>query len=94
MAPLNTFEFSLSIVILSFVVGSMDFKFLLKLDEDSFVRLGSLLQSLRDIEHPQLYWGFLDGRAKPFHRGKWKEEDWRLCDYYLPYQVFYYLKMC
>jgi galactosylxylosylprotein 3-beta-galactosyltransferase len=57
-------------------------------DGDSFVRLGSLLKSLKDIEHPRLYWGFLDGRAKPFRKGKWKETGgWILCDRYLPYQV-------
>uniref|UniRef100_A0AC35U4R7 Hexosyltransferase n=1 Tax=Rhabditophanes sp. KR3021 TaxID=114890 RepID=A0AC35U4R7_9BILA len=64
-----------------------DFKFLLKVDSDSFVRIGLLLKSLKDIDHPKLYWGFLDGRAKPFKKGKWKENDWVLCDRYLPYQL-------
>lgn len=65
------------------------FNYLLKVDSDSFVRLGSLLKSLKDIENPNLYWGFLDGRAKPFLKGKWKELAWKLCDYYLPYQVYF-----
>jgi hypothetical protein len=73
----------------SISVNAFNFKFLLKVDGDSFVRLGALLKSLRDIEHPKLYWGFLDGRARPFAKGKWLEEEWRLCDYYLPYQVKY-----
>ncbi|VDK78602.1 unnamed protein product [Anisakis simplex] len=56
-------------------------------DSDSFVRLGALLKALKDIAHPRLYWGYLDGRAKPWRRGKWAERDWILCDRYLPYQV-------
>jgi len=63
------------------------FKHLLKMDGDSFVRLGSPLKSLRDISHPRLYWGFLDGRARPFRKGKWQEREWILCDRYLPYQL-------
>lgn len=66
------------------------FKFLLKVDVDSFVRLGSFLKALEDVSHFRLYWGFLDGRAKPFRRGKWKELDWILCDRYLPYQVLFF----
>uniref|UniRef100_A0A7E4ZWK9 Hexosyltransferase n=1 Tax=Panagrellus redivivus TaxID=6233 RepID=A0A7E4ZWK9_PANRE len=70
-----------------YAVENYDFKFLLKVDSDSFVRVGALLKALRDIAHPRLYWGFLDGRAKPFRSGKWKEVDWLLCDRYLPYQL-------
>jgi len=49
--------------------------------------LGALVKALKDIARPRLYWGFLDGRAKPFRKGKWKEKDWILCDRYLPYQL-------
>lgn len=63
------------------------FSYLLKVDSDSFVRLGAVLKSLKDIQHPRLYWGFLDGRAKPIRKGKWRESDWMLCDRYLPYQL-------
>uniref|UniRef100_A0A914E9V7 Hexosyltransferase n=1 Tax=Acrobeloides nanus TaxID=290746 RepID=A0A914E9V7_9BILA len=72
---------------IQFAVKQFQFKFLLKVDSDSFVRLGALLKSLKDIEHSMLYWGFLDGRARPFRKGKWKEPDWILCDRYLPYQL-------
>ncbi|MFH4982886.1 hypothetical protein AB6A40_009595 [Gnathostoma spinigerum] len=68
-------------------VKQFNFKFLLKVDSDSFVRLGALLKGLKDIEHPYLYWGFLDGRAKPMRKGKWAERDWIMCDRYLPYQL-------
>jgi len=72
---------------ISYAVENYEFKYLLKVDGDSFVRLGSLLKSLRDIEHKRLYWGFLDGRARPLRKGKWKEPEWILCDRYLPYQL-------
>ncbi|VDO60644.1 unnamed protein product [Heligmosomoides polygyrus] len=63
------------------------FQYILKVDSDSFVRLGAFIKSLKDIQHPRLYWGFLDGRAKPIRKGKWREADWMLCDRYLPYQL-------
>ncbi|TMS33876.1 hypothetical protein L596_001565 [Steinernema carpocapsae] len=69
-------------------VQEVEFEYVLKVDSDSFVRLGSFLKALKDVSHPSLYWGFLDGRAKPFRKGKWKEKDWMLCDRYLPYQSF------
>ncbi|CAK5085285.1 unnamed protein product [Meloidogyne enterolobii] len=72
----------------SSVSEQFKFSYLLKVDDDSFVRLGALLNALKDIEqHPLLYWGFLDGRAKPMRGGKWAENEWRLCDRYLPYQL-------
>ncbi|CAP36830.3 Protein CBR-SQV-2 [Caenorhabditis briggsae] len=63
------------------------FKFFLKTDADSFVRITPLIMNLKTVQHPMLYWGFLDGRAKPFRKGKWKEPEWNLCDRYLPYQL-------
>uniref|UniRef100_A0A914HGV1 Hexosyltransferase n=1 Tax=Globodera rostochiensis TaxID=31243 RepID=A0A914HGV1_GLORO len=73
---------------IGFAVEAVDFAFVLKTDGDSFVRLGALLQALRTVAHPFLYWGFLDGRARPKRLGgKWREEEWRLCDRYLPYQL-------
>ncbi|ETN73916.1 hypothetical protein RB195_016755 [Necator americanus] len=63
------------------------FQYVLKVDSDSFVRLGAVIKALKDIQHPRLYWGFLDGRAKPIRKGKWRESDWILCDRYLPYQL-------
>ncbi|CAD6192090.1 unnamed protein product [Caenorhabditis auriculariae] len=56
-------------------------------DADSFVRIKGLLGALREVQHPMLYWGFLDGRAKPRRKGKWSEPEWMLCDRYLPYQL-------
>ncbi|CAI2347048.1 unnamed protein product [Caenorhabditis sp. 36 PRJEB53466] len=63
------------------------FQYLLKVDADSFVRITPLLMNLKTVQHAMLYWGFLDGRARPFRKGKWKEPEWNLCDRYLPYQL-------
>ncbi|CAG9540584.1 unnamed protein product [Cercopithifilaria johnstoni] len=63
------------------------FEFLLKVDSDSFVRLGAFLKALKDIANPNLYWGFLDGRGRPKRRGQWAERDWIICDRYVPYQL-------
>jgi galactosylxylosylprotein 3-beta-galactosyltransferase len=51
------------------------------------VRVSQLLRSLKDISHPHLYWGFIDGRAPVHKTGKWMERDWVLCDRYLPYAL-------
>ncbi|CAJ0932123.1 unnamed protein product, partial [Mesorhabditis belari] len=73
--------------VMEYAYQSYKFSYLLKVDSDSFVRVGAVVKSLKDISHPRLYWGFLDGRAKPIRKGKWKEVDWMLCDRYLPYQL-------
>ncbi|VDM47453.1 unnamed protein product [Toxocara canis] len=76
-----------TLMVFDTVCQMFNFEFVLKVDSDSFVRLGALLKALKDIAHPRLYWGFLDGRAKPRRRGQWAEREWVLCDRYLPYQL-------
>jgi galactosylxylosylprotein 3-beta-galactosyltransferase len=62
--------------------------FLLKLDDDSFARLDdAFFDALQKVAAPNLYWGFLDGRAAPKVKGKWAEAGWRLSDNYLPYAL-------
>ncbi|EYB85969.1 hypothetical protein Y032_0287g1439 [Ancylostoma ceylanicum] len=72
---------------MEYAYQNFKFHYVLKVDSDSFVRLGAMIKALKDIQHPRLYWGFLDGRAKPIRKGKWRESDWILCDRYLPYQL-------
>ncbi|XP_072935962.1 beta-1,3-galactosyltransferase 6 isoform X2 [Epargyreus clarus] len=38
-------------------------------------------------KHRGLYWGYFDGRARVYQSGKWQEQDWFLCDTYLPYAL-------
>lgn len=96
-----------------------NFKYVLKCDDDSFVRLDNLIHELNHIEliylkadprtlissgspylrinvqanaltsvnKLQLYWGYFNGRAQIKTTGKWKENNWILCDRYLPYAL-------
>ena len=68
-----------------------DFNFLLKCDHDSFALLNRILIELDRWESKDtkkhLYWGFFNGRAQVKRSGPWRETDWILCDYYLPYAL-------
>jgi galactosylxylosylprotein 3-beta-galactosyltransferase len=66
------------------------FQYLLKCDDDSFVQVNKVVSELQTIKLTKghtLYWGFFNGRAQVKIDGKWKESDWILCDYYLPYAL-------
>ncbi|KAM9299155.1 beta-1,3-galactosyltransferase 6 [Gastrophryne carolinensis] len=65
----------------------VDYKFVLKADDDTFARLDVLLEELKSKEPRRLYWGFFSGRGRVKSGGKWKESSWVLCDYYLPYAL-------
>ena len=61
--------------------------FLLKCDDDTFVQISALLDTIREEQLPstRLYWGYFRGRASIKRSGKWAEQDWNLCDKYLPF---------
>nr|SVE74333.1 EOG090X0A8N [Daphnia barbata] len=63
------------------------FNFVLKCDDDSFVRISPLIEELHKQPQNHLYWGFFKGGSSVFQKGKWKENDWFLCDTYLPYAL-------
>ncbi|RWS01903.1 Beta-1:3-galactosyltransferase 6-like protein [Dinothrombium tinctorium] len=65
------------------------FEYLLKLDDDSFARIDKIYDELKAMNkvRTNLYWGYFDGRASVKRRGHWKEENWFLCDRYLPYAL-------
>ncbi|KAM4704512.1 beta-1,3-galactosyltransferase 6 isoform 2-T2 [Rhinophrynus dorsalis] len=65
----------------------VDYKFVLKADDDTFARLDVLMEELKAKEPRRLYWGFFSGRGRVKSGGKWKESAWVLCDYYLPYAL-------
>uniref|UniRef100_UPI00358F3176 beta-1,3-galactosyltransferase 6-like n=1 Tax=Myxine glutinosa TaxID=7769 RepID=UPI00358F3176 len=67
--------------------GTVDFQFVLKADDDTFARLDVIRTELQTKEPTRLYWGFFNGRGRVKATGKWKEADWVLCDYYLPYAL-------
>ena len=66
---------------------NIKFNFLLKVDEDSFVRVDKILDELLSKPQDRLYWGFFDGRAHVKKGGKWQEGDYVLCDRYIPYAL-------
>lgn len=70
---------------------NLNFQYLMKVDDDTFVRLDAVEKTLRELDNDReeigLYWGYFDGRAPVKRAGKWKEEKWLLCDTYLPYAV-------
>ena len=61
--------------------------FLLKCDDDSFVLIDALLETIREENLPttRFYWGYFRGRSLIKRTGKWAEQDWNLCDKYLPF---------
>ena len=67
---------------------NVKFSYLLKVDDDSYVQLPQVLEELKHSNFPEkLYWGFFDGRAPVWDKGKWAESEYRLCDKYLPYAL-------
>lgn len=70
------------------VASTYTFRFLLKVDDDSFVNVKTLIGTLDSVEsNIPVYWGYFNGKATVFKKGKWKEDEWFLCDKYLPYAV-------
>uniref|UniRef100_A0A2P2I6G9 Hexosyltransferase n=1 Tax=Hirondellea gigas TaxID=1518452 RepID=A0A2P2I6G9_9CRUS len=73
---------------LVYIHKNVQFRFLLKCDDDTYVQLHQLHYELKEVPYKQgVYWGFFDGRATPRRKGIWKEENWLLCDHYLPYAL-------
>lgn len=60
--------------------------YILKVDDDSFVRLDVLISELKSTHSiKRFYWGFFRGDAHVKFSGPWAEKNWHLCDRYLPY---------
>ena len=67
--------------------SNFEFNFMLKCDDDSFVRIPPLVEELAKQPQNLLYWGFFKGGSSVFQKGKWKENGWFVCDTYLPYAL-------
>ena len=64
------------------------FDFLIKTDDDSFIRLEKVTQAYMDMGCPDnLYWGYFNGHGYPEPVGKWAEKNWHICPHYLPYAM-------
>uniref|UniRef100_A0A182WH68 Hexosyltransferase n=1 Tax=Anopheles minimus TaxID=112268 RepID=A0A182WH68_9DIPT len=79
-----------------------DFKYLAKLDDDTYVKLDVLAEDLlsyyeklhqvqrqhKGTQGPmELYWGYFRGAATIQKQGAWQEKDYFLCDRYGPYAL-------
>lgn len=82
---------------LDYIENHLDYNYLLKCDDDTYVKLDILSQDLLDYHHTLieknfgtdfgLYWGYFNGRAQIKSSGKWMETNYTLCDRYLPYAL-------
>lgn len=72
----------------SFVrVHNINFEYLLKCDDDTFVDISKIIGELDNAPKNKFYWGYFNGNAHVKRAGKWKENGWILCDKYLPYAL-------
>lgn len=83
------------------IQSKYNYRYMLKCDDDSFVKLNVIHEELKvyeaklhqnidaysDYVPPNLYWGYFNGRAQIKLRGKWRENNFKLCDKYLPYAL-------
>lgn len=81
------------------VTESYSFRYLLKCDDDTYVKLDMLLTYLLGYDNkitsvdfgpnpaPELYWGYFNGKANVKTHGQWKESNFNLCSKYLPYAL-------
>lgn len=78
----------------------MPFKYLLKIDDDTYVKLDQLLPELYQydelisakslpVNQPaiEFYWGYFSGHGQVKQRGIWKETNFNLCERYMPYAL-------
>jgi len=70
-----------------FSVRDINFDYLLKCDDDSFVNVPLIVNELEKMPKKRFYWGYFDGNAHIKKKGKFKETEWILCDRYLPYAL-------
>lgn len=78
-----------------------NFKYVLKSDDDTYAKLDLVSQDLLNYDRKvqrlkkeglaarnmELYWGYFNGRARIKKKGQWQENNYNLCDRYLPYAL-------
>ncbi|ALC40405.1 beta3GalTII [Drosophila busckii] len=78
-----------------------EFSYLLKVDDDTYVKLDHLLNELVSYDRkllrqrasyrydpmPQLYWGYFNGRANIKTKGQWREPNYYLSKNYINYAL-------
>lgn len=67
---------------------SISFNFMMKVDDDTFVDLNTVVRDLSKYKKTgRIYWGFFRGNSNVKKTGVWAEPDWFLSDFYLPYAM-------
>ncbi|ELU06423.1 hypothetical protein CAPTEDRAFT_102471 [Capitella teleta] len=62
---------------------NVDFKFVLKADDDTFVRVDRLMQESQKLKFfERIYWGYFSGNTRPVEPSA---TDVKLCDLHIPY---------
>nr|XP_012562500.2 beta-1,3-galactosyltransferase 6 [Hydra vulgaris] len=62
--------------------------YVMKVDDDSFVRLDILIEDLKKKSTlSRVYWGYFRGDSNVKTTGEWAENNWILSDHYLPYAL-------
>ena len=73
---------------LEWAYSTETFDFLIKTDDDSYVRIDQVAKNLQQMDcNERLNWGFFMGHAFPEPTGKWAEHNWFNCPHYLPYAM-------
>lgn len=71
-----------------YALENIQFKYILKCDDDSFVDLPRVATELQRREyHARFYWGFMMGYSEPHSSGKYAEKEWTVCDRYLSFAL-------
>ena len=82
---------SLTLKVLNMLVWAdnhLRFSYLLKCDEDTYVRVEAIVSELNGRKSMEsLYWGYFLGYSGPSVTGKFAEHNWFLCDRFLPYAM-------
>ena len=61
------------------------FHYLMKVDDDSFLRLDLILKLLSNKPKHRFYWGYFMNRGPILRTGKWAEPKEYICDHYVSY---------
>lgn len=66
---------------------NIDCRYVMKTDDNSFVRLDLVLEQIDLMPRQRFYWGYFSNNAQIRTEGKWAETGWDLCDTYLTYAL-------
>ena len=66
---------------------NLNVRYLMKVDEDSFVQPNLLADELLKMPSKRLYWGYFNGRGPVLKEGKFAELEYNMCDRYTPYAL-------